>query len=279
MVTGSGCRLPGLDELLKELFHAEVEELDLLSRVGHDLPEEQVQAVNREILAPLGAAYKTAGLDMTHVDFRQEEVQYAKKFDQIKVPLACFTFLLLILVVLLNLEQYMLRRARHIDMEQITELATSKLRASLGDANQAQKLIERYEWGLPRIIGIRNSMEAKKRQLGDLLGREGTIPELPSVFPVWHTFFKWIDRHRDDFDFFRLNDLYIKMAQKRPTLNFDCEVASGRDESLLTSKLIEEVPVFTEIRPGKFVPNEKTGKRVCNGSQVTIDLTKEKTSK
>ena len=279
LVTGSGCRLPGLDKLLGELFHAEVEELDLLSRVAHDLPEDQVAAVNREILAPLGAAYKTAGLDMTHVDLRQEEVQYAKKFDQIKVPLACFTFLLLILVVLLNLQQYMLRRARHIDMEQITELATYKLSAAVGDANLAQKIVNRYEWGLSRIIGIRNAMEAKKRELGDLLGREGTIPELPSVFPVWHTFFAWIQKHQDEFGFFRLNDLYIKMGQKRPTLNFDCEVATGKDESLITHKLIAEVPIFTEIRPGKFVPNEKTGKRVCNGSQVSIDLSKEKASK
>ena len=44
---------------------------------------------------------------MTRVDFRQEEVRYAKKFDQVKVPLACLAFLVLILVVLLNLENFL----------------------------------------------------------------------------------------------------------------------------------------------------------------------------
>ena len=134
--------------------------------------------------------------------------------------------------------------------------------------------------GRHRCLQARVHRRAGKVQhLGDLLGREGTIPELPSVFPIWHDFFQWIDNRQNDLTFFMLNALHIKMAQKRPTFDFDCEVATGSDESMLVSRLIEDVPIFTEIRPGKFVPNVKSGKRVCNGSQVTIDLSKERAGK
>jgi hypothetical protein len=275
LVTGAGCRLPGLDDLLQELFGAPVEELDLLSRVHHAIPEEQVLAVNREICIPLGAAYKSAGHDMTRIDFRQEEVRYAKKFDQIKVPLACMVFLVLILVVLLNLEQFMLRKAKRTDINRVTEMAVRRLSTALEDLDEVEQVVNRFEWGLPRINGIRNAIETKKKQLGDLLGREGTIPELPSVFPVWFAFFDWIQKHENDFEFFRLGKLQIEMMKRTPTLTFDCEVSSANpsDEELLASTLVEEVPMFVRMQPGQSRTNPETGKRELRNWQVDIDIT------
>jgi hypothetical protein len=276
LVTGGGCRLPGLDELLGELFSAPVEELDLLSRVNHTIPESKVTAVNREICIPLGVAYKSAGHDATRVDFRQEEVRYAKKFDQIKVPLACMVFLVLILIVLLNLEQFMLRRVKRSEMSLITEIATRQLGTALEDLDETQSITERFAWGKPRIDGIRRAIDSKKKQLGDLLGREGTIPELFSVFPVWYAFFDWIQKHEDDFQYFRLSKLQIKMTMKTPTLTFDCEVSAetGRDEELLASTLVNEVPIFVNMTPGRATPNPETGKRQLSNWTVDIDMTK-----
>jgi hypothetical protein len=52
------------------------------------------------------------GQDAGKVDFRQEEVRYAKKFDQIKVPLTCFAMLVLILILLLDLSRFQVYRSQ-----------------------------------------------------------------------------------------------------------------------------------------------------------------------
>ncbi len=273
-ITGSGCCMPGISELLEELFGTEVEELDLLSRVEHAWADDSktIDAVNREIAIPLGTAFKTAGHNMTRVDFRQEEARYSKKFDQIKVPLACLVFLLLILVVLLNLEQYMLRKAKNWEMDQITTLAGGALKTALEDIELADKLAEKHKPGMDRINGITRGIESKSRSLGDLLGREGTIPELPSAFPIWHRFFSVIEEHQDDFELFRLTKLQIKMLQKIPTLTFSCEVASGEDTSKLQDYL-EAVPIFTKVKPG--VSRAREDVREVTDIEVDIDLSKE----
>lgn len=271
LITGAGCEMIGMKDTLKELFGVEVVELDLLSRIDHSIPDEQIPAVNRELCVPLGAAFKSAGHDVTRVDFRQEEVKYARKFDQIKMPMACLVFLFLILIVLLNLEQFMLRSSKRIDMAKITRVAEDRLKSVLDKPEDAEKIVARYEEGLQRVAGIRRAIENENKRLGDILGREGTIPELPSVFPVWHAFFDWINKHSDEFDFFRLNKLEIKMTEKNPTLTFFCNVRSGRDESLLEHGLANDVPIFTNVRAGKR-DSGSDGLRVLDRWTIEIDM-------
>lgn len=272
LVTGAGCCLPGLSEQLQELIGCDVEELDLLSRIDHPFSEEDAARINREIGVSLGAAYKSAGHDVTRVDFRQEDLQYTKKFEQIKVPLACLAFLMLIFIVLLNLELFMFRKSERVNIDNITGLAAQKLRTALEDTKTADEVADRLEWGMPRILGISREITKKSKDLGNQLGREGTIPELPSVFPVWHQFFSVMERHVDEMELFKLGKMKIQMMQKTPVLTFDCEVASGEDESNL-ERFLESVPIFTRIKRGQSRPTPE-GNREMKDMQIEIDLAK-----
>jgi hypothetical protein len=271
LVTGIGCSVPGFQDLCKEIISAECEELDLLSRVDHPFDEKQAIAANREIAVPLGSAYKLAGHNITKVDMRQEELVYAKKFDQVKVPTACLVFLLLIFVVLLNLELYMYRKWEMDEISAITHLAKQKLSKALGDNQEAEAIAARFDPGLRRVDGIARAIQAKSKELGNELGREGTIPELPSVFPVWYAFFSTIEKHEDDIELFKLNKLRIRTMQKTPVMTFDCEVASAEDESKL-EELLNKVPIFTRVMLGKSTPGSIG--RTIKDTQVEIDLTK-----
>ena len=190
------------------------------------------------------------------------------------LALASLIFFVLILIVLLNLEKYMLRSSKHIEMNRITQLAEEKLKSALGDPDKAIAISNRYDEGFVRVFGIGKAIETENKRLGDILGREGTIPELPSVFPVWHAFFKWIDDNHEKFEFFRLNKLEIKMTERKPALTFFCNVKSGRDESLLVHGLVNDVPIFTSIQPGRSRSDPNEGVRVLERWIVDIDLSK-----
>jgi Tfp pilus assembly PilM family ATPase len=272
-ITGAACTMPGIKELFQELIGAEVEELDLLSRVEHPFEETEVDRVNREIGIALGTAYKSAGHDVTRVDFRQEDLQYAKKFDQVKLPLACLIFLLMILIVLLNVELFKFRQAERIDIERITQMAQKKLQQALEDNELADQMAARFEWGVDRVRGITRQIENKGKELGNQLGREGTIPKLPSVFPVWHQFFAMVEKNVDQFELFKLNKMKIQMMQKVPLLTFDCEVATGEDESKL-ERFLENVPIFSKVKRSQSRPTADGKSREMKDMQVEIDLTK-----
>jgi len=274
-ITGSGCTMPGVKELITELFNLEIEELDLMSKVDHSFPEEQVDIINREIAVPLGAAYKSVGFDITKVDLRQEDVRYAKKFDQVKVPLACLVFLFLILIVLLNLEKYMLRKAKGEEMNYIEQYAVQSLGMALGDKDEATKFAASQEIGFYRINRIKSAMKRKKEELGNLLGREGSIPELPSVLPAWNAFFSWIEENHKRFEYFNLRMLRIRMEEGRPssTITFDCEVKSGADESLLADSMKDEVSMYSNVIASKSEP--KGNYRLLKGWKIEVDTNKE----
>ena len=100
----------------------------------------------------------------------------------------------------------------------------------------------------------------------------GTIPELPSVFPIWHAFFAAIDKNKDEFELFRLNKLKIQTMLKVPLMTFDCEVASGDDESKLED-MLNKSPIISRVKRGQSRPSA-SGNREIKDMQVEIDLSK-----
>ena len=68
----------------------------------------------------------------------------------------------------------------------------------------------------------------------------------------------------------RIIALKIQMMQKTPVLTFDCEVASGEDESNL-ERFLESVPIFTRINRGQSRPTPE-GNREMKDMQIEIDM-------
>jgi Tfp pilus assembly PilM family ATPase len=273
-VTGMGCRMPGLKDAAASLFQTDVDELDLLGRVDHSFSREEALAVKHEVGTTLGLAFKQVGHDATRVDFRQEDVKYAKKFDQVKVPLACLTFLLLIMMVLLNLELYKQRDSKQKDMMLNYGYALQELAHATGDKQDAERLVSSEDPNTrDGVVLIRRTLENIDNELADELGRGGTIPELPSSFPVWHAFFDAIQKNDARIGIFKLDSLKIDTQVNPPLMTLNGEVGSGEDMSNILD-ILREVPMFTEVRAGDTSPTP-AGTRKFQNVKVTIDFSKE----
>lgn len=269
-LTGMGSPMPGLAETAKGLFHAEAEELDFLSRVDHSFPENEARAVNHEVGVALGVAFKQVGHDATRVNLRQEEVKYAKKFDQVKVPLTCLTFLLLIMMVLLNLKLLKERQCQQDDMNLIYRFALRELGTALESMDEAQdRVSSKKPFTREGVAEVLRQLKAENTRLLDDLGRGGTIPELPSIFPVWTAFFDALDRSKDALELFKLDSLKI-VTTPTPQMTIDGEVASGADMSKLKN-ILEGIPIVTKVEVGDSTPTPE-GNRKFSNTRVFVNL-------
>jgi hypothetical protein len=272
-LTGEGCRMPGLKESVEALFHSESGELDFLSRVEHSFSDKEVSAVNHEVGIALGAAYKQMGHDATRVNLRQEEIKYAKKFDQIKAPIAGLTFLLLIMMILLNLELYRERQCKMVDMKYIYQYSLRELGMALGDNTAADRRISsKASNSREGITLIQRLLVQKNNELLDELGRGGTIPELPSAFPVWHAVMEALLQNDNKLDIFKLDSIKI-VTLPNPTVTLDGEVGSGKDMSTLLN-ILKEIPMLQEVTAGDDSPTP-TGNRKFTNIKASIDFTRE----
>jgi Tfp pilus assembly PilM family ATPase len=96
LLSGRGALLPGLREDLAARTGVEARLLDPFARVAHPVPAERVEEAGAVYATALGAAARGLGIGPASLDLRREDLAYARRFDQIKVPLAAaLGFLLL----------------------------------------------------------------------------------------------------------------------------------------------------------------------------------------
>lgn len=273
-LTGMGSRMPGLKETAESLFHTTAEELDLLGRVDHSFSPSEVRAINNEVGVSLGLAYKQMGSDATRVDFRQENVRYAKKFDQIKIPLVYLTLLVLIMTILLNLELYKKRDVKKRELRYIYAYSLQELSEALGDKQEAERLVSSEKPdSRDGVMLIKDILTRKNTELLDELGRGGTIPELPSVFPVWHAVFSALMERDKDLEIFKLDEFRIDTRVNPPTLQLSGEVGTGEDMSTLIN-ILSEVPMLYDVKPGEDKPTP-SGNREFSNIKAFIRFEKE----
>lgn len=108
-VTGGGSLLPGVHAVLEESLGLQLQPLDVLGQLSHDLSEEEVQQINPRIAVAVGLALRAFG-GTAGFNFRQEDLVFTKQFDRIKFPLAITAMLALFLAVV-----YALRAKKELD--------------------------------------------------------------------------------------------------------------------------------------------------------------------
>jgi Tfp pilus assembly PilM family ATPase len=98
-ITGGAIRVPGMREMLQEVFSIEPRELDVLGRLQHDLDPETAADLAPRIATAVGLALTPFG-GPTGFDLRQEDLAYTRGFERIKFPLAiaCMVGLLALFV-------------------------------------------------------------------------------------------------------------------------------------------------------------------------------------
>ncbi|MCA8957324.1 MAG: pilus assembly protein PilM [Planctomycetes bacterium] len=105
VVTGGGSRLPGLDELLRDVFDCEPQPLTYLDLLQHDFDDDEAQDVEPRLAVAVGLALGQLG-GPRGFDFRQEDLAYTRGFDRVKLPLAIACMLGLFALVVYGLVLY-----------------------------------------------------------------------------------------------------------------------------------------------------------------------------
>lgn len=196
-VTGAASLLPGFAEgMARQLgIEAPLQPLDLLAHVDSALPAAESQATEAEMLTALGLAFKLAGHDATGIDFRQEDLRYARRFDQIREPLVYLCGLLLFFVVLLNLydvrkvslKKPFLFGTKDADMTRIVDAAMLRYQAAVG--KEATLPAQFQTPSLRSLEYVKQQLNGRIQAMKGELGRGGAIPELPSAFDMWRQTF------------------------------------------------------------------------------------------
>ncbi len=255
--TGPGSLLPGFAENVAQKLgiNAPVKPLALFERVEHTLKPDHAKQVEAEALTALGLAFKSAGYDSTNVDFRQEEVRYTKKFDQVKEPLIYFCAVALLFVLLwdmmdvkrLSTKQPFLIQVAKSDMYKIHDAAMQVYTKALGtDAPITPAMKE------PSLVGvnaIKRQMDSKIEELKAELGRGGTITKLPSAFVMWQDVFSAIQPEMGRIGKLVIEDIRVVVRKQK---NPYCELKGYTSSPAAYNDLITALKT---IRAPKEVPN------------------------
>ncbi len=100
LATGKAFLSPGVMEGVSGKLDTEIQVLRPLSGVAHPLEEGEAEILEASVLPALGAALELLGAAEPGMNFRQEEFQFARKFERMKFPLVVCLMLLAFFLVL-----------------------------------------------------------------------------------------------------------------------------------------------------------------------------------
>lgn len=256
LVTGRGARVPGLRETLGAALGMEVRPLDLLSRVPGPVPPDMREEADATYAAALGAAARALGASPAPLDFRREDLSYARRFDQVKGALAVALGLLLLGM------GFLLWRAKtemNRDQAEYRSLLTlvqveakkveDKYRENLGDAPFAA-LPKADPDALDAMQRYRVRAERMQGHLRDEMGLSQEVPKITSSLELFRAVHKAIADVREKLEYALVTaESYTQRGADVTVVLSAREHVDVVREALATVKDGDR-PVFAEVNPG-----------------------------
>ena len=112
-LTGRGSMIPGLKEAVSAALSVAVEDFSPLGLADHTLSDEEVRGSERLCGVALGVALQMLGV-VKSLDFRQEDLAFARKFDRIKFPLAIVCMLAALMALMGDM--FLLNKVQELEM-------------------------------------------------------------------------------------------------------------------------------------------------------------------
>jgi Tfp pilus assembly PilM family ATPase len=233
---------------LEHKLRMPVEMAKPFDRVTHVLDDEALAHANAEGTAALGVALRLAGYeDGSRVEFRQEEVRYARRFDQVKVALSCLAIASFVLVALAFIERLKQQRVK-------TEELRSAVISILGeyeDHAENQSLRERVNKGAISLADAatqaKTDLDKRFNDLSSELGRSGTIPRLPSGLDYLNAVVSSLDKN-------------LEKIGRLQLVSFDLDVSLGRTSLKLKGYVDASSSVDELLRALRACPAVKAAK-------------------
>jgi hypothetical protein len=246
LATGPGVAMPGLLELLSHRFGVAVEafrpsEAFTCKLNGAAEPFDHNGAV------ALGLALKGAGHDPLDLDFRQEELRVANKFELLKNSLAVTVTLLFF--GLLAFSAYCVLKMRTLDNERFASVLDNAYKPfqdvatnynGLGSIIEARHHVkpEKVEAAGPRYEAVKRylrELERMKRNLHTIVGDTKGLPQITSALQIWNDVFGLVARLHEKLRF--IDFTTINVSQTMVTLVMivpDAEATQELEQGLKT---------------------------------------------
>ena len=248
LVTGTGSRIPGFSDAMRDVFAGEVRDLDLLARVDHKLSPDEVERYGPDIGVVLGVAYKLFGLEVTQTDFRRDECAYARKFDQVKSPLIVLSFLMFLVVALQCIDAVYRHKTIAREYDTMVEWGDEALKEVLGDEETARAVWAGAPPGPLRVQAIRTRMESEFNEIAAKLGRSDRLPWQPSALAAWIEFMEKIAANEDNLGRLRVQRIDIDVGARNPQFKIS-GVMESRTKIDELIRILEEDPLYSDVKP------------------------------
>jgi type IV pilus assembly protein PilM len=228
LVTGPGLRVSGLLSLLAERIGLDVVPLALQERFPAKLDGDERAAYDAEGAVPLGLALKGLGGDSLGIDFRQEELRVANKFELLKNPLAVAVTLLF--VALMATAFFLVVKKRQLGTERFNPLVTlafqtfsnvaTKYNALGGeivpDRDQVNpQAIESAGDRDKAIQRFGNQLRLMQSKLARYVGDARGLPTITSALEIWNDIFGVLGRNYEQLEYIDFEQIEITQDPQR----------------------------------------------------------------
>ena len=247
LVAGPGLRIHGLLERLQARLGLAVEAFHPCDYFQAKLGNGEVEDLNAEGSIALGLALKGLGVDPLRIDFRQEDLRVANKFDLLKVPLAITVSLLF--VALFAAAVFFYYKRTSLREKLWSDIATDAFTAFQQVAATYNKVSPERRGGVPVLVDpdeierrvpppevlssylreLRRMRSKLKREFGD---QSDTHP-IVSALRTWNGMFAVIREHHKEVHYFDIEHLLIRQDHVSMTIIVESVPAGTKLEDYL----------------------------------------------
>jgi hypothetical protein len=238
----------------------------VLAAVEHKLPPDRTRQVQASGAVAIGTALKVLGSDAGGVDLRQDELRFARTFDQVKTALAVGATLLFFATFLGLLIQVLEKKKVDREFDELREVVEVEIESevfdeytkAVSDATEVQLSEERKRY----LTTVEAGIKKIRTKLKDELGLATEVPPIRSCLKTWGTVVKSIESVRKQIEYLAIKS--EKYDQDKAVLTF--AVGAYNDIDALTTQLRANKDVVAGVNP-------RPPKNVDDRIEIVIELT------
>ncbi len=265
LLTGGGSALPGLADALRARLKIEVGQFNALDHLPNSVPESGRAAAGLRASTAIGLASKLTGHEPVKTDFRQEEYRYQKRFDQVKVVLACCVSLMVILFSVTCFHFWQKRSLQAAEYDQILRWA----KARYDVADPGARPIEVPRFSIVRTMIARLADE--NRQLLQRVGSGGDFVQIRSVLRTLVELFRALKEAGPQLQGLLLRQIDMRQMSDNVTVTFKGSVPTTEMIDNL-KRAVLKVTNDEGVRSGPVKSDADTGLYVFDGFTITIPV-------
>lgn len=261
LLTGGGSALPGLADALRARLSIDVLPFNPLDVVPNSAPQAERSSLGLRSSTAIGLAAKLLGHEPIKTDFRQEEYRYQKRFDQVKVVLACCVSLMVILFSITCFHFWRKQRVYAGTYDGIVRWAKAKY--DQADPGARPISVPRFA----QIGTMTNRLAAENKDLLKKVGSGGDFPPIRSVLQTYVELFRALQASGKQLEGLIVRQIEVRQTTERVTLTLK--------GSAPTTQMIDDLrkavqKAYPDVSPGPVTSDTDSSRYAFDGFVIQI---------